>query len=132
VEGAIRGGTTSACRTSAGKVAWWKPTLALAAASASAVVGLTLPGAALAATCGSAGVTLAPLHGTRFYVDSSASPQLSSGYTGVSISPSSARSHMWVRLSGFGGGRLGLNSDQPAAIPLGNLGAGATTPAYFS
>jgi hypothetical protein len=114
-----------------GRVICWKHALTIAAASVAVVVGLIIPSAALAATCGSAGVTVSPLHGTRFYVDSSASPQLSSGYTGVSISPSVARSNVWVELSGFGGGSLGFNSDQPAAIPLGNLSAGAATPAYF-
>jgi outer membrane protein OmpA-like peptidoglycan-associated protein len=92
---------------------------------------LGAPATALAATCGSAGFTVAPLHGSRFYIDSSITPQLTSGYTAVSVSPSAAQSNVWVQLSGFGGGPLGLNANQPAAIPLGNLSAASTRPAYF-
>ena len=56
---------------------------------------------------------------------------LDSGYTGVSISPDAAKTNVWVKLSSFAGGALGLNSNQPAAFPLGNLASGSTTPAYF-
>ncbi|HET8528919.1 MAG TPA: hypothetical protein VFL60_08410 [Gaiellaceae bacterium] len=101
-----------------------------AAAVAFGAAGSTLAGAA-GTSCASAGYTVAPLHGTRFYVDASSSPALDSGYTGVSITPSAAAGNVWVKLSNFSGGALGLNANQPAALPLGNLAAGSTTPAYF-
>src|SRR3989449_6581537 len=104
-------------------------TVALAAAAAT-VAALVTAGAALAVSCGSTGVTVTSLHGTRFYTDAAASPALSSGYTGYTITSSSARSNVWVELSGFSG-VLGLNSNQPSAAPIGNLGAGATVPSYF-
>jgi uncharacterized repeat protein (TIGR01451 family) len=87
--------------------------------------------AATAPTCSSAGFTIAPLHGTRFYIDAGTSPLIDSGYTGFSVNPGAAKTNIWVQLSGFTGGSLGLNSNQPSAFPLGNLGAGSTTPAYF-
>ena len=87
--------------------------------------------AATAPSCSSAGVTIAPLHGTRFYVDAGTSPLIDSGYTGFSVNPAAAKTNIWVQLSGFTGGALGLNANQPSAFPLGNLGAGSTTPAYF-
>src|SRR3954447_15370220 len=77
---------------------------ALAVALALAAgVGIS-PASATVPTCSSVGFTLSPLHGTRFYVDSSSSPKLDSGYTGVAINPSAAKSNVWVRLSGFAGG----------------------------
>jgi outer membrane protein OmpA-like peptidoglycan-associated protein len=87
--------------------------------------------AATPASCSSAGFTIAPLHGTRFYVDAGTSPLIDSGYTGFSVNPAAAKTNIWVQLSGFTGGALGLNANQPSAFPLGNLGAGSTTPAYF-
>jgi uncharacterized repeat protein (TIGR01451 family) len=87
--------------------------------------------AATAPSCSSAGFTITPLHGTRFYIDSSASPVLDSGYTGFSVNPAAAKTNVWVQLSGFTGGALRLNANQPSTFPLGNLGAGSTTPAYF-
>ncbi len=87
--------------------------------------------AATGASCSSTGFALTPLHGTRFYVDSSSSPVLNSGYTGVSITPAAAKTNIWVQLSGFSGGALGLNANQPSAFPLGNLASGSSTPAYF-
>jgi len=87
--------------------------------------------AATGPSCSSAGFTIAPLHGTRFYVDAGTSPLIDSGYTGFSINPAAAKTNIWVQLSGFTGGALGLNANQPSAFPLGNLGAGSTTPAYF-
>jgi outer membrane protein OmpA-like peptidoglycan-associated protein len=104
---------------------------ALACAVASLTPFFVPSAAATAPSCGSAGVTIAPLHGTRFYVDSSASPVLDSGYTGFSVSPATAKTNLWVQLSGFTGGALGLNANQPSAFPVGNVGAGSTTPAYF-
>jgi uncharacterized repeat protein (TIGR01451 family) len=87
--------------------------------------------AATAPSCSSAGFAVAPLHGTRFYVDAGTSPLIDSGYTGFSVDPTAAKTNIWVQLSGFTGGALGLNANQPSAFPLGNLGAGSTTPAYF-
>ncbi|HEX5145576.1 MAG TPA: hypothetical protein VFV85_01030, partial [Conexibacter sp.] len=87
--------------------------------------------AATAPSCSSAGFTIAPLHGTRFYVDAGTSPLIDSGYTGFSVNPTAAKTNIWVQLSGFTGGALGLNANQPSAFPLGNLGAGSSTPAYF-
>jgi len=103
-----------------------------AAAALVVLAGFATPRAeATNPTCASVGFTLASLHGTRFEIDSSSSPVLDSGYTGVSISPSGAKTNIWVKLSGFAGGALGLNSNQPTAFPLGNLAAASTTPAYF-
>jgi outer membrane protein OmpA-like peptidoglycan-associated protein len=98
-------------------------------AGTATVAGLLTPGAALAVTCSSSGVTVAPLHGTRFYTDSGSS--LSSGYTGVSVASSTARANVWVGVSAFTGGVLGLNANQPAAIPLGDVAANTSVPAYF-
>src|SRR5206468_10339088 len=102
----------------------------LAALVLAAAVGVGRASAS-APPCSSVGISVAPLHGTRFYVDSSSSPVLDSGYTGVSISPAAARSNIWVQVTNFAGGALGLDANQPAAAPLGNLTAASTTPAYF-
>ncbi|MEP6813026.1 MAG: hypothetical protein ABI990_08560, partial [Actinomycetota bacterium] len=103
--------------------------LLMLVAGTAILTGLLTPGTALAVTCSSSGVTMAPLHGTRFYTDSSSS--LSSGYTGVSVASSTARANVWVGVSGFTGGVLGLNANQPSAIPLGNVAANTPVPAYF-
>jgi hypothetical protein len=117
----------SRARASATTVFAYTAALALAI-----VAGFAAPRAeATNPTCASVGFTLTPLHGTRFEVDSSSSPVLDSGYTGVSISPSTAKTNIWVKLSSFAGGALALNSNQPSAFPLGNLAAASTTPAYF-
>ena len=52
-------------------------------------------------------------------------------HRGVSVASSTARANVWVGVSGFTGGVLGLNANEPAAIPLGDVVANTTVPAYF-
>jgi hypothetical protein len=85
-----------------------------------AVVGaLTGAPSALAAACSAGAVT--PMHspdGTArpFYGDWSHSSTKHSGYVGYELS-SSLGSDLWIKLSGFAGGSIGLAANQSASIP---------------
>ncbi|MDX6411998.1 MAG: hypothetical protein QOE91_1514, partial [Gaiellaceae bacterium] len=83
---------------------------------------LTNAQTAQAATCSAAAVTLTPMHspnGTQrpFYADFSHSSTNHSGYVGYELSGASLGSDVWIKLSSFTGGKLGLAANQSASIP---------------
>src|SRR5205807_413471 len=104
------------------------PTSRLAAAAvllacvvAAASVPLVSPPVAAAATCGASTVTVTPMQspdGTKrpMYVDISHGATKGSGYVGYELSGTAGvlGSDVWVKLSGFAGGAVGLATNQSA------------------
>jgi hypothetical protein len=90
----------------------------------SAVVALSVAPSAQAATCSAAAVTVTPMHspdGTQrpFYSDDFGGGTTNhSGYVGYELSGASLGSDVWIKLSGFSGGALGLAANQSASIPV--------------
>ena len=96
--------------------------VALLALLAAAGAALTTAQSAEAAICSAAAVTVTPMHspdGTQrpFYADFSHSSTNHSGYAGYELSGASLGSDVWIKLSGFTGGQLGLAANQSASIP---------------
>ncbi|HVE24272.1 MAG TPA: hypothetical protein VNC22_02660, partial [Sporichthya sp.] len=98
---------------------------------------LTVPAPAASATplptCLTAGIGVASLGGPNFYIDSGASPEFRSGYTGYRITNATgaAMSDVWVQLSGFTGGSLALASGQSAAQRAGDIAIAGSTARYW-
>jgi hypothetical protein len=90
----------------------------------STVVALSVAPSAQAATCSAAAVTVTPMHspdGTQrpFYSDDFGGGTTNhSGYVGYELSGASLGSDVWIKLSGFSGGALGLAANQSASIPV--------------
>ena len=83
---------------------------------------LTTAQSAQAAICSAAAVTVTPMHspdGTQrpFYADFGNGSTNHSGYAGYELSGASLGSDVWIKLSGFTGGKLGLAANQSASIP---------------
>jgi hypothetical protein len=83
---------------------------------------LTTPPVAQAATCSAAAVTMTPMHSPNgvqrpFYADFSHSSTNHSGYVGYELSGVALGSDVWIKLSGFTGGKLGLAASQSASTP---------------
>ncbi len=113
-------------------VGWLRCVAAVLTALLLQVVVVPLPAAAnTTPSCASGPVTATALNPPLFYLDNSASPPLRSGYAGYRIATTDARADLWVRLTGFTGGALGLGAQQPDALPLGMLAAGTSRPAFF-
>lgn len=95
--------------------------LVLLAAVAAA---LTVTQSAQAATCSAAAVTVTPMHspdGTQrpFYSDDfGGGTSNHSGYVGYELSGAALGTDVWIKLSGFSGGALGLAASQSASIPV--------------
>ena len=104
--------------------------LAAATAFALPLAGLALPAtpAAAGAECATNGITVTSLNPPMFYTD--IRKGLNSGYAGYQVTSADARKNLWIELSTFTGGQLGLNTSQPAALPLGNLTAGKSVPSF--
>ena len=92
--------------------------------AASAVAALSVAPSAQAATCSSAAVTVTPMHspdGTQrpFYSDDfGGGTSNHSGYVGYELAGASLGSDVWIKLSGFSGGALGLAANQSESIPV--------------
>ena len=92
--------------------------------AASAVVALSVAPSAEAATCSSAAVTVTPMHspdGTQrpFYSDDFGGGTTNhSGYVGYELTGAALGPDVWIKLSGFSGGALGLAANQSASIPV--------------
>lgn len=89
-----------------------------------AVAALTVAPKAQAATCSAAAVTVTPMQspdGTQrpFYSDDFGAGNTNhSGYVGYELNGASLGSDVWIKLSGFTGGALGLAANQSASIPV--------------
>jgi hypothetical protein len=84
---------------------------------------LTTAQTAQAATCSAAAVTLTPMHspnGTQrpFYADFGHASTNHSGYVGYELTGASLGADVWIKLSGFTGGKLGLAASQSASTPV--------------
>jgi hypothetical protein len=90
----------------------------------SAVVALSVAPSAQAAMCSSAAVTVTPMHspdGTQrpFYSDDFGGGTTNhSGYVGYELTGAALGSDVWIKLSGFSGGALGLAANQSPSIPV--------------
>jgi hypothetical protein len=110
---------------------------ASALVAGSAMTGLTLTTAPAAAAeipaCGAAGTpAVVALHDPHFYIDSSSTAQLYAGYAGYAVrAGASARSHLYLQLSGFTGGSLSLAPQQPSVAAVPDLASGASSAQYF-
>lgn len=98
---------------------------------------LTVAQRAAAATCGGSTVTVTPMHspdGTQrpFYADFKSGSTKHSGYVGYELSGASGvlGSDVWIKLSGFTGGSLGLGTNQSATIPARATSANGKPLAY--
>ena len=107
---------------------------------ASGLVILRLKAAAIAAqttinACdGSAtlnGVKVAAAHPKIFYIDSGDDQKMDANYLAYRVTSTTARSDLWVEVSGFTGGSVTLANNADSAQPLGTVTAGGTNAAYF-
>ncbi|GAB7042433.1 MULTISPECIES: Ig-like domain-containing protein [Catenuloplanes] len=83
--------------------------------------------------CGDAGTpAVVALHDPHFYVDSASTARLMSAYAGYRVEAGpSARSRLWLQLSGFTGGVVGLAAGQPAHTALPALPGGGSAARYL-
>lgn len=101
------------------------------------LAGLTLsPGSAHAIPvpdCAAANIGVTSLGGPNFYIDSGSSPEFRSGYTGYRITNGTQTNleDVWVSLTDFTGGSLGLASGQAAAQRAGDLDAAGTAARFW-
>src|SRR4051812_11749873 len=86
-----------------------------------------------AVLCGDSGTpSVVALQDPHFYIDSTITPKLLSGYAGYRVNAgASARGHLWLGLDGFTGGVVGLASGQSATVPLPALSGGGSATRYF-
>ena len=75
--------------------------------------------------------TVSPSHGKVFYIDSGVNPRIDAAYAGYTVKSTTAKTNIWVKLSGFTGGQVSLSNinDQVQQIP--SISAGASQTAYF-
>jgi hypothetical protein len=90
-----------------------------------AVASVVTPAPASVVACGASTVTVAPMHSpdgtTRpFYADFKSGSMKHSGYVGYELAgaPNVLGSDVWIRLSGFAGGSVGVAANQSASIPV--------------
>jgi hypothetical protein len=100
-------------------------TSALGAAPADAAV------TACSASSAQNGITVAPSHGSVFYIDSAASQRMDAAYLGYVVTSSTARADLWVGVSAFSGGSVGPADPNDTARSIGALTAGGSKTAYF-
>ena len=94
-------------------------------ATVAALTTVVAPAPASVAACGASTATVTPLHspdGTArpFYADFKSGSSKHSGYVGYELTGASGTlgSDVWIRLSGFSGGSVGLGTNQSASIPV--------------
>ena len=75
---------------------------------------------------------ISPAHGQVFYIDSGVTPKVDAAYVGYRINNTgaSARS-VWVQLSNFTGGKVGLANPADASQSLVSIAASDTKTAFF-
>ncbi|HSX43023.1 MAG TPA: hypothetical protein VLF59_02955, partial [Candidatus Saccharimonadales bacterium] len=79
------------------------------------------------------GISVAPSHGSAFYIDTGASPKLDAGYIGyrVTNSTGSAQSDLWTEVGSFTGGDLQLANSLDNYRQVSSLSNGSTAASYF-
>lgn len=109
--------------------------MALLGGLVTSVVGSASSAEAAAPVCSAsttqAGITIAPSHGTVFYIDSAASQRMDASYLGYVVTSSTARSDLWVTVGDFTGGSVTAADPNDTARSIGSLAAGASNTAYF-
>lgn len=93
--------------------------------------GVTVNGAFCDGTYTKNGLTVAAGHGDVFYIDTGQGQEIDAGYVAYRVTSTSARSDLWVELSGFTGGVVSLANAGDSALPLGTVTANGTRSAYF-
>ncbi len=97
------------------------------------------PGTALAAvSCSSTataqnGISVAPSHGSVFYIDTGNTPVLDSGYIGYRVTnkTGSTQTNLWAEVSNFTGSNLILVNNDDANMKLASTANNATSTAYY-
>ena len=109
--------------------------LALVAGLFSSVLGASTPAQAVVPACSSTttqnGITIAPSHGSVFYIDSAASQRMDASYLGYVVSSTTARSDLWVSVGGFAGGSVTAADPNDTARSIGTLAANGSGTAFF-
>ena len=77
------------------------------------------------------GIKVAAAHPKIFYIDSSDDEKMDANYLAYRVTSTTARSDLWVEVSGFTGGKVTLANSADAAQPVGAVTANGTGTAYF-
>ena len=106
--------------------------------SGAIVVSFALPGAvplASSAICDGTStqnsLTVDSGHGEVFYIDTGQGQNIDAAYIGYKVRSTSARSDLWVEVSGFTGGSVSLANINDSALPLGSVTANGSRTAFF-
>lgn len=110
-------------------------TLALASLLAGSIVAIQAPPASAVACSASGaaqyGITVKPSHGKAFYVDYALTPKLDANYVGYSVTSTSSKKNLWVKLSNFTGGYITLANASDDKMQIAELAANASKTTYF-
>jgi uncharacterized repeat protein (TIGR01451 family) len=84
-------------------------------------------------TCGDPGTpSVLALHDPNFYIDSGQGNALFSAYAGYTVQAgSSAENGLWIKLSNFTGGVIGLASGEASSQPLPDIASNASSSRFF-
>lgn len=77
------------------------------------------------------GITVKPTHGKAFYVDYGLTPKLDANYVGYTVTSTSARKNLWVKLSNFTGGYISLANSADEKMQIAELVANGSKTTYF-
>jgi hypothetical protein len=106
--------------------------------SGAIVVSFAIPGAvplASAALCNGTStqnsLTVESGHGEVFYIDTGQGQNIDAAYIAYRVNSTSARSDLWVEVTGFTGGSVSLANVNDSALPLGTVTANGTKTAFF-
>lgn len=77
-------------------------------------------------------LVVTPNHTRNFYIDSGQGQSVDAAYVSYTVKNNgSSRSNLWMQLSGFTGGALGLANPQDSAMPVGTVAGGASGTSFF-
>jgi hypothetical protein len=77
------------------------------------------------------GVKVAAAHPKIFYIDSDKDQKLDANYMAYRVTSTTARSDLWVQVSGFTGGSVTLANSADSSQPVGTIAANGTGAVYF-
>jgi uncharacterized repeat protein (TIGR02543 family) len=99
----------------------------------SLLIPVSMPSASAAACADSLsnGYRIAPSHGQVFYIDTGVTPRLDAAYVAYRVTSTTAKSNLWIELSGFTGGRVSLANSGDYIQQISSIEAGQTHSAFF-
>lgn len=87
--------------------------------------------AAWAAACSTTDLTVARISGGELDIDTGIDPQLTGGYAGYAITTANAAvDDLWVRVTNFAGGTIGLAPNEDGLVHVGSLTTASPEHAY--